>query len=491
MKQLLPLLLFIICGSTTMGQDYQVLKSNEQYLHNMAVGHAGLEVKHVDFDGDSIFWLAPHWVRWDDDWECYYPDSSSMLGRKVRIATDGTTTLYTANDETITLLTQRYPGDEPWIAYTAADGAYYLDAFVSGAEIQDVLGQTDSVKTFNFQAFNPDGTPATHWFENQEIRIAKNAGLVHSPQLGTFPGYSGHPAVEGHFDLSGIEGLSGVQNIRMVDVYDFDVDDEIHIEQISSSYGVGNVHHTIRKYLSRQDYPDSVVYEVEVKRWSYQGPMTDIDLVYQGTNIETQAIYNNSAFDALPGTPVVQEYEPGFGFFGGYYKIGSYQGFPAKFLPAGAFMFHENPDVSDGCFTEMIDWGCFSGGHTYYVKGLGGPYSFCSAGAPEYTSTSLMYFNKSGVEWGSPLSTSALERLSANALKAYPNPARQSFRLGLDDAQYPLQLELYDLSGKRVAAHTLNTADEEVPVQQLAKGIFMIRAIQRDGGVAFGKIVVQ
>ncbi len=491
MKHLLPSIFFAAIALSASAQNYQLLKSNNQYLYHMAVGHAGLEVKQVEFDGDSIFWLAPHWIRLPDEWGCAFADSSSMLGRKVRIAADGTTVLYTAYDETITLLTQRNPGDAPWIAYTAADGTFYIEAEVSARVAENILGVADSVKTFSFQSYNSDGIANNPWISNLEIRIAKNTGLVHSPQWGAFPGYSGYPTVDGHFDLSGIEGQAGMQNIKQFDVYDFEIDDEIHIEQKTSNFGEGVVNQMIRRYLSRQDYADSVVYEVEVKRWTYQGSMMNINLVYQGTTIESQTIRSNHDFDALPASPVVYEYDPGSGYYTGtYFKIGLYEGFPAKYLPAGGDMFTEYPE-SDGCFLEIIDWGCFSGGHTYYVKGLGGPYSECSFGAPSFSHTKLMYFNKSGVEWGSPLSTTASERLSANALTAYPNPASESFRLGLMKESYPLQVELYDVSGRLLGSFTLNNADDLVRINGLPSGMLLIHARQRDGHTLFGKLMVK
>ncbi len=491
MKQLLLLILFTGLFFSALGQDYQLIKSNNQYLYDMAVGHAGLEVKEVEFDGDSIFWLAPHWIHLPDSWGCAYPDSSSMLGRKVRIAADGTTVIYTAYDETITLLTQRNPGDGPWLAYTAADGSFYVEAVVSERVAENILGVVDSVKTFSFQSYSSDGNANNPWIANLEVRIARNAGLVHSPQWGAFPGYSGYPAVEGNFDLSGIEGQAGIQNLKWFEVYDFEVDDEIHIEKSTFNFGEGYVEHTLFTYLSRQDFPDSIVYEVEVARWYFSGTLSDIEMVYQGTTIENQTIHSNPHFDALPASPVIDEPDPGSGYSTGtYFKIGLYEGFPAKYLPSGGGMYSEYPE-SDGCFTEVIDWGCFSGGHTYFVKGLGGPYSECSVGAPSYSYTSLLYFNKSGVEWGSPLSTSASERLTAKALMAYPNPAAQSFRLNLTEEHYPLHLEMFDLSGRLIAARTLRSIGEEISLHGLAKGVVVLRAASRDGGIAYGKLAIE
>ncbi len=493
MKRLLLFILLSSLAFNASAQNYQLIKSNEQRIYGSSSSNIGLEVREVDFDGDSIFWLAPHWTKAAQVSACVYADTSSSLGRYVRISENGITTFHTLANETITLLTHANPGDDPWLAYTAPDESWYLKAFVSAKVLENVLGTPDSVKTFNFQAFNADDTPINQWITNHHIRIGKQMGLIKAPHIGIFPEWTSTYGAYSFNQLLGIEGVVGLQNLKWFEVYDFQVDDEIHVEISTFNFGEGYVEHILSKYLSRLDFQDSTVYEVEVTRWYYQGDFQNINLQYQGTEIETHTIRSNPDFDALPATPaIVNDNEFGWeSTYGGYYQLGSFEDFPSKYKYGGADMYWPYYDGTPGCFDEVIDWWlCYSEAHTHYVQGLGGPYRNCD-NIVGGSHTKLMYFNKSGVEWGSPLSTTASERLSANALKAYPNPATQSFRINLSEEHYPLQLEMYDLSGRLVATATLTASSQEVPVQGLAKGLLMLRGTARNGGMTYGKVVVE
>ncbi len=488
MKTYFPIFVFLIYANIASAQAYQVIKSNEQRIYGYYSSNSYLEVREVDFDGDSIFWLAPHWLESTDFSNCIYPDTTSSLGTQVRIAENGITTFYTMADETITLHTQANTGDVPWLAYTAPDSSWYMEAFVSERVWENVLGTPDSVKTFKFAAYNADGTTMNQWITDQSIRIGKQMGLIKAPPISAFPEIAYALGAPWFDELIGIEGQVGIQDLKWFEVNDFQVDDEIHVE---NSFGGASIEHVLKKYLSRQDFPDSIVYEVEVSRWSNQGSFPEINMQYQGTEIETQTIHSHSDFDKLPGVPIVMADSSLGEPMGTYYQLGTYEDFPAKYMPGGSPGLSPSWDESLNCFSGIIDWPwCYYGGDAYYVKGLGGPYRTCDQ-IMSVSYSKLMYFNKSGEEWGSPLSTTAAERLSANALKVYPNPANESFRLGLEQGSYPLQLEVYEIGGRLLKHHTVNGPDDAVPVDDLPAGMLLLQARERNGSVKFGKIVVQ
>lgn len=490
MKKTLIVAVFTLFSLGASSQPYQLLKSNEQRIYGAYSQTVGLEVLQVDFDGDSVFWPAPHWINEAQFSECVYPDTSSGLGRSIRIAENGITTFHTLADEHFILHTLANPGDDPWTAYTAPDASWYLECFVSEHVLENVLGSPDSVKTFEFQAFDSDGIPIDQWITGQSIRIGKQMGLIKAPHIGIFPEWTSTYGAYAFHQLLGIEGGGGLQNLKWFEVYDFQVDDEIHIERKVSNYGEGFIEHSLITYLSRQDFPDSIVYETEVERWYYQGNMQNVVMSYQGTTVEFQTVRSNAGFDALPATPVIDDYDPGWGVSGSYYQLHTYENFPAKFFPRGEPMYYSVFEEFPGCYWEGIDWGCFSGDHAYYVKGLGGPYSQCSSGAPSFQHTALMYFNKSGEEWGSPLSTSEGKRVDAVALKAYPNPSGNSFRLELPVESYPLQLSVYDLSGRELAAYNLNHPESEIQTRGLPRGMVLLHVSTSEGHTFHGKLLV-
>lgn len=76
------------------------------------------------------------------------------------------------------------------------------------------------------------------------------------------------------------------------------------------------------------------------------------------------------------------------------------------------------------------------------------------------------------------------------ALPIYPNPARESFRLGLAANDQPLDVELLDLQGKRVGFYPNVQPNAELSTRELPNGVYLVRA--SDGRSQFSqKLVIQ
>lgn len=490
MKTPLILCLLFICSYPNLcGQSYALVRSGEQRFYDTGLGHVSLEVAESSFDGDSLFTLATHWVHQDGDLSgCAYPDTSSWLGVQVRQAVNGTRILYTMTGAAITL----YPSvdlDVSWVAYFSPDASWYLEASLVGFDQFEVLGNVEWVSTIQFQAYNDaDGTPIDHWMNDEVVSIAQNSGLLEAPALANFP--SPPPfSLPTHFSLSGMEGVAGVQNISWFEVFDFEPGDEIHYEALDVFMGEGSIHHVLLTYLARQDYlPDSIVYEVEVERWSYEGSnLWTANLTYDSTTVETHTIRANPGFDRLPYTPFINEGE--LGVSGHFLLLGDYHGFPAKFRPTGGDRFEFFSDLPEPCFFEMVDWACWGGGNSYYAKGLGA-YSYCDNGAGQ-NNVSLKYFNKAGVEWGNPLSTEEFDRSTRTALRVFPNPARDRFRLEVSETHYPLTLRMYSPDGRLITRQVLHQPAMEADIPAGFRGMLILSATTTTGGQMHGKVVAE
>ncbi|MEO0468730.1 MAG: T9SS type A sorting domain-containing protein [Bacteroidota bacterium] len=93
----------------------------------------------------------------------------------------------------------------------------------------------------------------------------------------------------------------------------------------------------------------------------------------------------------------------------------------------------------------------------------------------------------------SVLNTTSIDQpINQVAFSAYPNPAQNSLIIELEDASQPiLQVELYDLSGRRVyAASGLRTFRHEIQRGNLTDGVYLLKA-QVENGLITEKIIFE
>ncbi|HRN99354.1 MAG TPA: T9SS type A sorting domain-containing protein, partial [Flavobacterium sp.] len=66
------------------------------------------------------------------------------------------------------------------------------------------------------------------------------------------------------------------------------------------------------------------------------------------------------------------------------------------------------------------------------------------------------------------------------AVSVYPNPASTEFSIQADAAQFPLQVSIYDLAGKKVHEQKINQ-NQQIPTHQFSRGMYVLE-IQSNGG---------
>jgi serine protease AprX len=87
------------------------------------------------------------------------------------------------------------------------------------------------------------------------------------------------------------------------------------------------------------------------------------------------------------------------------------------------------------------------------------------------------------------------QTLSTNALKAdefriYPNPARGSFNIASPSYSADLNVEMFDVQGRRVLERKISGSQNEINVQGIPTGVYMVR-LSSDAGAITKKLVIQ
>jgi hypothetical protein len=485
-KVSLTLFILMINPIILTAQHYQTVYSHRiAYFDNQAGNVKCIRVDSVIGGIDSVFF--PFSTIQQTDYSCFTPYGPSWIGEKV-IVNDSMNLFFNQKNDTIRIKTDALP-EKSWIAYELVDSIKIV-ATVTGFDTLTFLGQTDSVKTIGFQVYDKTMAPVQHAVNDLTIAISKHFGLVKTVNFILFPNFEYSFLYENleEFNLIGLSKPEVViQNLTWFEVYDFQVGDEIHVYYEKSCWGSDDSYtltqKTIAKYLSRIDYPDSIVYEVDFK---FGKNMLRIDTSTFELIEDTRKniIRNNSVFDKLPGEPIITDNYEAF-----YYLMDN-DSIVSKTEPSVSYGKIWAPYES--CWVNCCADGCMPS-YTY-IKGLGGPYYWCDnyffcLGGEE---CSLVYYKKGGKTWGTPLIISDIPDVKVNGgIEIYPNPAKGKFWIRIASSSLPAAFELIDLKGKTLLQKEINTELTPVIVDYELHGFYLYRIIQKSEIIHYGKLLIE
>jgi hypothetical protein len=429
LKEVLCLAIPFITLWVTSAQDYRAVYSHrillyeEEYYGQIRT----LKIDSVDFISDSVFYPSPNIRRISE--ACYSPLGASWIGERIIEKQNGNTLFFNQANDTIVLNTKAGLNSR-WIMCSIDD--ILFKATITNLDTMNFLGFTDSVKTISIQAYDTDQNPVEHSINNQYLLLSKHYCLVRTMNFYFFPDYLNDYSIYESFGLLNLVGMTnpeaGVQNIKWLDVHDFQTNDELHIvftSQVISPNPDENswAHHkTIRKYISRQNYPDSVMYMVDVleSREGYRFQNSYSEYIHD-TIVEV--FKPDNLFDRYPGQPL-KEGEIGYA---------NSMTYSTKTIPSVHGMFN----VSEHCWIPTVADGCYP--YYSYYKGLGGPYTYCTGGisAGVTEQQELVYYKKGDITWGQPLIITSAEKVPVHVdLLVYPNPSNGVFSVRLNDQNY-------------------------------------------------------
>jgi hypothetical protein len=342
----------------------------------------------------------------------------------------------------------------------------------------------DPIKKHSFQVYNAAMHPIDHELNDLSIILSKNFGLIKTFNFYFFPESEGYLPFYEELQECELIGLSrpklGIQNITWLDIFDYQPGDEIHIlyEYFSADeyYTQANTIKTITKYLSRNDYLDSIIYTRERKRSELRVWDDSSSFIFKHDTL-VLVIKPDSIFDKLPGEPVVNDYEAYAYSMNGQTKI----------QPSVAGRIWPGFDT---CWSNCCVDDCSS--DYYYYQGLGGPYYQCDF---PFTmggiKNQLVYYKKGDVTWGTPLVVSAIdEPVLHNEIEVYPNPASSELTVTIPVILLPLQFELINLAGTIIFSTEIESGAYSIPLDDKLEGLYIYK-LTSSGFASAGKIVIE
>lgn len=467
--------------------NYQTVYSNRVALFDNSENQINaLRIDSVKVDKDSV--LYPFATIQEVSENCFSPYKASWIGEKVVIKPDGTNLFFNREGDTISLKTRAGINDK-WIAFQRSDD-FRVKATVQSIELENFMGLTDTVKTISLTVIDQNENTIDHALNKLEIKISRTYGFIETLNFYLFPDITVRSTGDQlkAYSLIGLSNpMVGVQNITWFEVNNFQVGDELHILEESSSwggwdgeYGYSITNKANYKYIERIDYADSIVYRYSRKQ-SIETVTQDTTTLEIYVDTLKSVIIADPLFDKLPGEPIIDEIN--LAVYNYHMTSGTN---PSKTKPVEGFY-----NRNDSCWGIIMYDGCLK--NNTYFNGLGGPYyactNCCSLGGEE---RKIVYYKKGETEWGEKLViTNVSEIKASNDLKVFPNPASFYITISNPSNIKIKKIELVDFLGRVVQIWDANEwTGNKLNIQHISPGIYFLKA-KTDNGIKTKKLVVQ
>lgn len=485
MRNIRTVLLLLFLVNALHAQEYRMFYGDRISFFEFPYG----EIISVGFDsvhtnGDIELYPFPN-IQISFEMDCATPYGPSWLAKKIIIRPDGTHLFIAPSSDTTRILTQALPG-EHWTAFK--DASTVIQASVLTMEETSFLGITDTVKSIGFQAFNTGMNEMEHFINDRVVSVSKKHGATRLIGFSNFPEHSGFFPLNYYYDgnpeiiLAGItaEDLSaGVQNLTWFDVFDFSPGDEIHIindqRDYDVSYNLSRIRKTMKKYLERNNFPDSIVYRVELTWKETREASGEVTFFHDTVS---EVIHRNKAFDHLPGETVVTSYRA--------YTHLMYNAEPlAKVDPGEGFDIW--PTGNDSCWSYCCVDGCIM--ERRYEIGLGGPYGSCT-NAFSFGGTDLycVYYRKGETTWGTPIDFTGIEEHPyGDKIHVFPNPSD-----GIVHVSFPGDIintvSVLNVCGEVLMKEQVRSNEGSLDLSALPPGIYFLNT-QVDSRQCFARVI--
>lgn len=351
----------------------------------------------------SIFHLVSNMEK--IGYNCYTPFGTSWIGKKIISTLDGMTVFFNKHNDTVRINGRALAG-ESWLAYEYPDSLKIIASVVKH-DTGNFLRLTDSVKTIGFQAYDAVDKEIIRPINDFTVRISKNYGLIKTLNFSLFPDITIEDFYEDELREYNLIGLSdpemGVQNLSWFDVHDFHPGDEIHVLDYYTTLlppdpSSKKTTKTIKKYLNRTDYKDSIVYILQRIKNVEEFWLDSSKYFFLHDTIKS-VIRPYPDFNNYPGEPVMGNSSDDVYLYSMYHTNRTVK-------------YHFNPLIyfhysGDSCWQLPIYDGCT--GTTWYIKGLGGPYSTCQGWGITDSYEEVVYFMKADSVWRTPLQITGIE----------------------------------------------------------------------------------
>ncbi len=510
MKNILFFQVLFLCSTLSFSQNYFPAKANSVYLFaeiNASYSSNFVAVKwdSINISGQSTTFYSSNFIADTNQLvisgECFDTTAGSVLGKILINNSDSICKIINYKSDTVIIKPMASQGVS-WKLYIFQN-LDYISATVDSIALHTFYGITDSVKYISLTAKNSSNINISSSYNNKQLQLSKNFGIIQSLNFYMFPDLDS--------TLYIIKGSTnpdfGIKDLTYHDVYDYDIGDEFHYlaEETNWLYNMtdhhyyidnGTITQTIRYVSSRADFHagDSVKYVYhDCKRIiTYLAAQADTSYLQDTINetIEFSKL-NNADFNHLPFEYIGKYHSTNDSLY--FYRLTTIIG-GSKFLKS--VMYNEVMKI-DSCWASYL----MDPGPTAYnfIQGGGGPFYYFADWMGYVERSELIYFNKNGETWGTPIASDCQDLFSGisdypfqiEKVAIYPNPANDRLNIiisGVPDFEKPTFI-VYDLSGKKIAESLLSAGTTAFDCTNLKSGAYYYKMISKNSSLS-GKLII-
>ena len=467
-------------------------------------------------NGDSILYPSPSIVpvvNGEGNY-CLNPKQASWLGKAIIIKENGENTFINVDNDTLVFNTQAVL-NEVWEVIRWNDSSY-IEAEVTSISQESFLGQEDFVKTISFRVIGREEDFSK--IENERVKISENYGLMRTFNFHYFPhieafdyleldeylinngniGYDSTFISLATMELSGLSNpFFGVKELETIDVYDYEIGDEIHIVEGYRFLSQIVEDRVIQEILDKTVFGlDSVKYLIRIVKENEE-PINSIaeESIITIDTIELMVRANDFIEDQNQFSGISQFDDNGL-FFNQAFMHQLYRNdnnrLVKTFNNASNYIMRES--LNDICWVEtpaMNSEEFFGFTGLSYIEGVGGPF-YMEDIIDNTNYRSLIYYNKGEEFFGTPQIITGINSSteSESHVILYPNPSNGEFKIESDDFNKLNQIIILDLNGQQVFQSEVENKDHIFNLSDLNTGIYVYKIITESGGQMIGRLTL-
>lgn len=477
MKTVLAFLLVIGYFNSSSAQNYQLIYPNQEkhfnYRDNSNVSNVpvieSIRIDSMRNQGNNTYYYN-HQILSQTTYSgtCQITiNDSSWVGHEIIATPNGDYLFFNKNKDSILIKTTANLNDS-WILYTFPNQDY-IEASLTSIHQINLLGTTDSLKTIVLQAKDNSNNPINHLFNNKEIRFSKSQGLVGFYSMTNFP------LDTNSYNLVGASNPNvGIVNLTTAEIFDYNIGDEFHIDDYYRSpfspweYDIIHIRRIIldKVVSSNQDTLTYTIARCQNRYVNFSMTPDPDTIITLDTLTEVIVFSQQTHFNQLSN------------------EIRSDSASYSTFLIDPQFNKRakriDNQYYRTGmhCWSEQI---VFFAPYSNYIEGLGGPYynnPYTAVGTDYYQ---LVYYNKNGTTWGTPLNIDCTTNTSIskilkeeNKVSVSPNPLSNYTTIRIQNfiPNEHWYFKLYDVTGKLVCSKPVQNHSFILEKAHLSSGMY-------------------
>lgn len=447
-RLLLTTLAVAACCCCLSAQRFRCIDSgNDRFFINKSGNIKAIRPDSVSLEGtDTVQWhfrTSYTILSFDPcNTDPFYP---SWPGIKTVTDINGIQHFFTDNGDTLHFNTS---GISTW-RFCNLQGGFYFDGKLDTIQLENVLGNPDTVFSFNLMYFDSIGNPAPHPFNNKTIKISKSSGFTKSYRLYNFP------------SDTIVYDLIDAHRYTKREIYGYNLGDVIHwtISPTSPVYSENNDSIIDIDTIS----PNELQYTIRWVRYFCSSYNPPVSVTYDtDTQYVSETLLNPDSL-LVPGLPEQTVFTDSVTY-------NSYEMQTVSWLcnKLGVKYYEDNAvNFTDSCFTA--DFGSYYHFH-FWFPGVGDRQSQIYMGNTIYYDVD--FYNINGEICGTPNYVSVKENESNPSFILYPNPADESITVDFNSLFPVAGYTITDACGRKVMEENFIESGNNIEISSLDNGMY-------------------